>query len=134
MRKLWFVLCICLAVGEGFSKDVGELNDECVSGLSRSPPVSHQHLEPFQKSLSFAGGGYFTFTYNSGVTKFLQEKFELDDVVFLGDSSGSLVAFAAAAGLPAELTKNVLLKSIKMETNKMRRIIQKSCISRKKLM
>ena len=114
MHSLWIGICIFLLVGDkGFSKEFDELNDECTRVSSKSSKLSCQSLEPFQKSLSFAGGGYFTFTYNVGIIKCLREKFELDDVVFLGDSSGSLAAFVAAVGLPAEITQNLLLKAIK---------------------
>lgn len=50
-------------------------------------------------SVSFSGGSYFAVTYNAGVLQSLQDHFDLSSVVFLGASSGALVACAAVVGM-----------------------------------
>lgn len=105
MHNLWLIVCSFLLIGvKIFSTDLSELNEDKPSACN-----SAKH----QKSISFAGGGYFTFTYHAGVIKCLQELFELDDVVFLGDSSGSLAAFVATLSISPETTKKLLLDSMK---------------------
>lgn len=52
-------------------------------------------------SISFSGGLYYALVYQTGVLQYLQDRYDLKDVVFLGDSSGSMVAYAAAVNIPA---------------------------------
>ena len=68
-----------------------------------------------KKSISFSGGSYFSATYNMGFLKGLQEflKLEDDDIMYLGDSSGCLVALLPVLGLNADYGINFLIKMLK---------------------
>ena len=61
-------------------------------------------LERKLQSISFSGGSYFSVTYCLGVLDVLQKFFDLSNVVYLGDSSGSLVT--PSIMVPENRTRN----------------------------
>jgi hypothetical protein len=71
-----------------------------------------------KKSISFSGGSYFSVTYCIGVFDVLQKFFDLSNVVYLGDSSGSITATAAALNIPMDhAIKEFLLPSLQEKQN-----------------
>ncbi len=90
------------------------------------PPISCQFKSSsldegkrtHQKSISFSGGSYFSVTYCLGVLDVLQKFFDLSNVIYLGDSSGSIIATAAALNIPVDHSiKEFLLPSLQEKQN-----------------
>ncbi len=99
-----------------FATDLEELCFGSEKSSSLKQVVVINSDESPKKSISFSGGSYFSATYNMGFLKGLQEFLKLDgeDIIYLGDSSGALVALVAALGLDVDYGINsFLLKMIK---------------------
>ena len=115
MRYLFLgILGFFLFFSESFSTDPLSLRRRSFScpNLCLSTPAPPQNLS--KSSISFAGGSYFSATYSMGVLKFLQEAFDLSEMIFLGDSSGCFPALTAALDMPAEdAIQNCMLKSLR---------------------
>lgn len=92
------------------------IESERFSLSKQTPSIGSNELH--QKSVSFSGGSYFSVTYCLGVFDVLQKLFDLSNVVYLGDSSGSLAAVTAALNIPVDHTvKELLLSSLKEKQN-----------------
>lgn len=66
----------------------------------QQPPDIFARRDVKQKSVSFAAGG-FNLAYAAGALKSIQRHKEFDDVVYLGNSTGAIVAACAASGVKA---------------------------------
>ena len=98
-----------------FATDLEELCFGSEKSSSKQVSLIDSDGSP-EKSVSFSGGSYFSATYNMGFLKGLQEFLKLDgeDIVYLGDSSGALVALVAVLGLDADYgIDNFLIKTLK---------------------
>ncbi|MCX7343523.1 MAG: hypothetical protein NT128_05215 [Proteobacteria bacterium] len=118
MRNLLFLIIIFLLTQNvsSASKDF-EIFEQppakpLISYLLKSDSLEEKK-RPHQKSISFSGGSYFSVTYCLGVFDVLQKYFDLSNVIYLGDSSGSLVATGAALNMPVDHSiKEFLLPSL----------------------